>query len=375
MARYILLGRQLSSTRPFHFRHRQRPIPFRAAFAGNSDRRKPKRIELTVGIAVRNEESALPDLCRSLRDALAELPPHYHIELLFCTNGTTDQSEDIIAAELASGFQTDYATLLRSEEGKLRAQSTIVEQRKYCGDAIFLDADCVIDRFCLAELCRAAEIHTSEPLINAEVWPIAGSLSGVLGYLQHCYYSMRSALSQQRYFHGRAFLLRNPERLLRKIMQNLREDQVALSKRPDLSHLALRTGPVVDDIAMSRQLCHDHGPAFMVRVPGAITRFAAARSIFDLYLAELRVATELERLDLLCPEHRTHQVSTFRRRIIARELWKWPWAMAAGFLAYHTLTRVLRGVAQLRLFLARLGYRHRFRIWAPLLTTKRQKTG
>src|SRR5450759_2868517 len=260
---------------------------------------------LTIGVPLRNEAANIGRFLSSLVLATAHLPDGTEVELVLCLNGSTDNTERVVlglrGALESAGLRV---TILRSSEGKVAAQGQIARHRTFSGPICFLDADTVLDEFCLAALWHALNSNSSLRVAYAKVVPLFGLEPSAIQRLQMMHYRIRDLVYVRRYFHGRAFIVRSWD-----LPDYTTDDwQTELQRRlcTDRRYLGfhLERGPQIDDVFLSRYIIHQFGRDSVREVREATVSFAPPSSIRDFYAGHRRLWLEIFRLDKLFPEHR-----------------------------------------------------------------------
>jgi hypothetical protein len=201
--------------------------------------------------------------------------------------------------------------VIHSEPGKIVAQRAIAAQRDFGGAILFTDADVRLNENGIAALFGALKDRPAIRVAYAQVVPIISSDCSSLETMLDTYYCLRHLLPPRRYFHGRAFILRSAEDLTADYGMASRAARVpdrALAER-----LRIDQGPLVDDIFLSRVIVHTYGLDAIHEEPGAIAYFYPPANYHDLYLSARRTRLEIERLNLLFPEHRYLEEQHFKR--------------------------------------------------------------
>lgn len=251
---------------------------------------------ITIGIPYRDEGQDFSLLTGGLLAALQELPPEVPCEVIFCVNGSGPGFAEDMASLLGQAELGQYQVrVITSPEGKISAECAIVHARHLQGYVTFVDSDVVLEKRVLWLLWTTLETDKQCMIVYGQPVPVFPRKRSLLHRLLRVHYSLREHAYRRPYFHGRAFMLREwffdlpnePRRVHPRIGARLR----------------LSLGPIVDDIAMSRMAIARWGVCSIREVQEANVYFVPPDTIRGIYAAALRVALEVQRLDLLYPDH------------------------------------------------------------------------
>ena len=318
---------------------------------------------VTIGIPYRDEGQNLTLLAGGLLAALDELPAVVRREVIVCVNGSREGFESTLTAMLAeAGLNKHGFRVITSGEGKLTAMRAIVAQRIERGYLCFVDSDVVIESKVLRLLWEALERDACCKLAYAQPVPVFPDDRNWIHRLLRVHYSLRERVYRRPFFHGRAFMLREwffdaPGSL----------DSV----RPGvIRRLSLERGPLVDDIAMSRMAVARWGGESIIEVQEANVHFDTPDSLRGLYAGALRVALEVQRLDLLYPEHAHLQERVFTRTWHGHGFKMLSWKLRATHAAYRLLAAAIKRVAALHVWLVKVGLLRIETLWVRVPGTK-----
>ncbi|MFA6074166.1 MAG: glycosyltransferase family 2 protein [Candidatus Woesearchaeota archaeon] len=320
---------------------------------------------LTIGIPIWNEERSLPNFVNSLKRSLDRLSldfPDLIIELFFCLNGTTDDSEKIINEAISSGHFCN-ASILFSKQGKLNALFEIVKNIKLLNRCVcFIDADVELDEFCITNLFNELKLDENIFLTYSCVFPKQYEATSFVQKIQKTHYSLRDNLNPRKYFHGRAYMMRS---------------SILLSKEPKKipnSYWRLEDGPYVDDIYLSRLIVHSYGLNSIKESKNSILWFLPPKNLKDFYFGQRRLIFEIKRLNLLYPEHSYLQSLFFKKKI------NWNYFLSVNikhllnYLKYYFLEEVIRLFVKLEVYMISLRIIKCKKVWKQLKTTKQWKS-
>ena len=274
---------------------------------------------LTIGVPVHNEEQSLPQFYETLVNAINRLPRYVDVEVVFCVNGCTDESEEILREKTNASGRMAKMSVIESNPGKMNAQMAIVENREFDGPIAFCDADILMKPTTLQALHRELEEHDRTQVAYARVLPFyendEASRNSAFTELLFAHYNYRHLQPERKYFHGRAFMMRDSSML--EHMNDDLEARVERVRREEspwyVTHLGLEKGPLIDDIFLSRMVVAEHGTDAIKKVDGAEILFHPPSSVEDYARVIERTQAEIKRLDLLYPEHDDLQETVFRR--------------------------------------------------------------
>jgi len=316
---------------------------------------------LTIGIPIKNEEANVTAFVKSLQIAIKKANSVFsglEIEVLFCFNGTTDNSKFLTENILKSLYFIN-AQIIESAPGKLNAMCLISKVRRMKGWIGFIDADTKVDENCLVYLIDTLKSDKKLFLAYAHVEPIFIKRRSILEKIQNTHYELRKYLSPRKHFHGRAFIMRTDCFL-----------KTGLRQSKKYSEWILKQGPLVDDIYLSRIIVHEFGLSSIKQNEKAIVSFSPPRNLRDFYFGQRRVLFEIKRLDLLYPEHAYLQ-STYFRKII-----RWSYFLNLGlrsffsYSAYYVIDEMVRFLVRVEMLLISLRFINCHTIWETLKTTK-----
>lgn len=254
---------------------------------------------LTLGIPVRNESLNLKRFIDSLNNSVNYLQNNYKnikVEIIFCVNGSTDNSANIIET-LASSTNFDI-NLIFSKAGKLNAIDAILEFRKYDDLIGFIDADILLKLTAIYELY--VEIVNDKNLFVVYSNMIPRGRDNFIYKIQKSHYDSR-ILNRRGYIHGRFYILKNAD--LMKTKRITRDDKVWL----------LKYGPLVDDMFFSRIIVAIYGIQAIKEVEKSIIYFTPPQNFKDFFFGYRRIILELKRLSFLYPEHNFIQKKYFSK--------------------------------------------------------------
>lgn len=317
---------------------------------------------LTIGIPIRNEEESILIFTEYLKKALDVLKiefPDLLIEVLFCLNGTTDKSAQILDSILFNEYLKN-TKIIYSKQGKINALLEIVKNRIFpTGYICFIDADVKLDEFCIVNLFKDLKLNRKVFLTYSSVYPEQNRTKNFIQIIQQSHYSLRDNVIPRKYFHGRAYMMRSAIFLCE-------------SPRKSLSpYWNLSDGPYVDDIYLSRLIVHSYGLSSIKENKKAKLFFLPPKNINDFYLGQRRLMFEIKRLNLLYPEHSYIQKMFFRKKV------NWAHFLDVNnkylflYFLYHILEESIRFVVRLEILMISLHVMKCKNIWKPLKTTKR----
>lgn len=322
---------------------------------------------LTIGVPIRNEEKSLPKFIKSLAYAIEKLEvefPRFPFEVIFCINDTIDKSSEILSSSL-NVTTIKNSQIIESNSGKINAIQEIINRRILQNGAIcFIDADVELDEFCVVNLLKELQINKKVFLAYSTILAKSENKRSFIQIVQDAHYSLRSNLNPRKYFHGRAYMMRNSHFLKNK-PRTLSNHQ----------HWRLNEGPLVDDIYLSRLIVHSYGLGSIKECKDSKLWFSSPKNLKDLYFGQRRLLLEIKRLNLLFPEHEYIQTIHFKKNI------RWLNFMNTNFeyfwlyLIYNLLEESLRIIIRFEILLISIKLKKCNNIWLPLNTTKHGNIG
>jgi hypothetical protein len=314
---------------------------------------------LTIGIPVRNEEKSLRLFLVYLEIAIQRLNmslPELKTEVLFCLNDTTDKSFEIIES---AKDKLSYLRIIESKPGKIKAIQKIITERSFQESMIcFIDADVLIEKDCILNLVKGLLKNPELLLTYSSVHPYFKKRKNIIERIQIAHYKTRDILTQRKYFHGRAYLVRS----------NL-SIEIKVPKSNNTKWI-LEDGPCVDDIHFSRLIAYNNGLNVIKEIAESKLQFSPPRSVVDFYLGQRRLLIEIKRLNLLYPEHSYTQSLYFKKKVKWMRIWKLKPLLVLNYLIYYYFEEIIRFLVRIEMLLISLGIIKCKTIWKILKTTK-----
>lgn len=325
---------------------------------------------LTIGVPLRNEEGNIIQFLKALKAAAMQLCGDVDLETIFCVNGSTDGTEQLVRDSCDELRVSGVSPLvITSNEGKMVAQAAIARHRRYNGSICFLDADTIVDRDCLRHLWDTMDGDPSIQVAYATVVPHVGPTPSAAQKLQMMHYAVRDRIYQRKYFHGRAFILRSwdlPD-FENPAWQTERQRQVIGAT---VDSLRLECGPQIDDVFLSRLIAHRFGLHAITEVPIARVHFVPPATFREFYFGHRRLWIEIHRLNLLFEEHRYLQTTQFEQRVDHELLRELPIRQQLQYSTYRIVEVLAKRLAQFEIRLAEWKLRELRPQWPALDSTK-----
>lgn len=318
---------------------------------------------LTIGVPYRDEGQSYELLRGGLLSALESLPSSIPRELIICVNGSRPGFFEELAQRVAGDdFRSHHVRVITSAEGKLAAQRAIERERILKGYIAFVDSDVVLDKSVLHRLWSLLESDASCMIAYGQPVPVFPERLGFIHRLTRTHYALRERAYQRAYFHGRAFMLRN---------WFFDEPQGHYPVSPALARrLKLDRGPLVDDIAMSRMAVARWGVGAIREVPAANVYFDPPDDLRGLYAGALRVAIELQRLDILYPHHAHLQRTLFGKAGKRGGLKRFSRRLRVMHASHRLLDVAVKATARFHAHLIRVGLLSVDTLWIRVPGTK-----
>ena len=322
-----------------------------------------KPTPLSIGIPYRDEGQNFALHAGGLIAAIQELPAELPREIIFCVNGSREGfSEELTSLVNEEGFDASQARVIDSSEGKLNAQRAIIQERRLQGYIAFVDSDVVLEKNVLRLLWEILESDAHCMVAYGQPVPIFPARLNYIHHLLRVHYSLRERVYRRPFFHGRAFMLRN------WFFEDPRPLQGVSPQAAE--RLQLKLGPLVDDIVMSRIAVTKWGAGAIREVQAANVFFDPPDTIIGMYAGALRVALEVQRLDMLYPEQAQLQKTVFSKLWKAHGLAGFSFRLRAMHTAYHLLDTLVKKVASVHVWLVKIGLLHVRTLWIRVPGTK-----
>lgn len=259
-------------------------------------------IAIPLIVTAKNEEASLGPCLRSLLVAEGHARRHgVEISMLVVADDCTDGT-----AEIA---QSLGVPVIAASGGKVEAQRTgLAHATKTVPTpfAIFSDADILVEPTTLSTLVRAMDPpHVRVAFPDKE--PLPPRRETTLARAIHTYNRRRGFSTQRTWFSGKLFAMRGwhvplPEELCARA-----------ATLPADPFLDLASPMRVDDIFLSRMVVAEGGVAALAPCDTLI-RYRAPETWLGMLHVYRRMRRELERMDVLFPEHRAVGQRHGRRR-------------------------------------------------------------
>lgn len=274
---------------------------------------------LTIGIPVKNEENTISSTLLALKQALNRLDKHVQFETIVCLNGTTDNTLAVIQSLQHCALCKDlHLSVVRSRAGKLVAEQKIANVRKLKGFILYCDADVIIDKLAIKKLYECMYANDALRVACAKVLPIFNGRLNNFQKIMKAYYEMRYLLPQRGCFHGRMFIVRDAQDILKKYNLAPRLKRVPHNT---VKKLYLDKGPICDDIILSAAIVHKYGQDAIRRVPTAKVYFYPPDNRYDFFLGVRRYTIEMQRINTLFPEYAAINTSKHFERPVKINKW------------------------------------------------------
>ena len=317
---------------------------------------------LTIGVPVRNEEKSLPIFIKNLASAVERLRsgyPDLSVEVIFCINNTTDESEKVIRDLLPCSKLKNYQIIHCNSPGKFAALRKIARESKFPGGYICsIDADIILDQLCITGLVRQLEEDKNLFLVYSGVFPVTSASINFMERIQGTHYSLRRNISPRKYFHGRTYMMRSA---------------ILLKEEPrklQTSYWDLEDGPYVDDVYLSRLIVHLYGADSIKESKYSKLWFIPPKNIKDFYFGQRRLLFEIKRLNLLYPEHSYVQKEVFRKKVRWSYFLNLKLKYFSFYLSYFLVEEIIRIIIRLEISLISLNLIKCKAIWKNLNSTK-----
>lgn len=327
---------------------------------------------ITVGVAARNEEKTIHQSLLTAFDSLRQHAGSDKYEVIVCLNGCIDNTEKIVQAvidEMAAQSQPLPIKMIHSQEGLIHAQRAIIAARSPGSTTIFIDADLLIDRQCIAELAKAMTADRSIQIAWARVIPYDAQRPSYKHLILNFADYHPEVLTDRVYFSGRAFAVRDYDVPFTAI-----DLQTVDAKLVDF--LRLSTGPIIDDVFLLRSIIHQYGPEGIRYVPSAKVYFQPISSLKDFFYSQRRTILERKRLNLLFPQH-SYVVGKYYKRTLRAEVYATlPRSHKVAYRLYGVLYASVRRIALTQYWMYTVLLKRGWRIsssniWPALKTTKK----
>lgn len=196
----------------------------------------------------------------------------------------------------------------------------------------------------------------------AQPVPVFPERLNPLHFFLRAHYALRDHAYRRPYFHGRAFMMRE---WFFDAPGSLHGVSPKVATR-----LRLSLGPLVDDIAMSRMAISRWGTSSIREVRQANVYFDPPDTLQGLYAASLRVALEVERLNLLYPEHAVIQREKCENLWQGKGLKLFSLRLRAIHAVYRMIETSVKRVAAMHVVLVKKGVLKVNTLWIRVPGTK-----
>ncbi|MFH1565328.1 MAG: glycosyltransferase family A protein [bacterium] len=322
------------------------------------------RKELTIGIAIRNEERAITLFMNSLVQAVKSLSHIMVCETIACVNGSSDNSSQILfEMQQNNCYNVLNLKTIQSKEGKIEAQKAILKSRSLNGRIVLIDADTILDTHCLVELWNYLVQDDSLKIVYANIIPMQkhGGKQSFTRWIQQAHYDFPDVLTPRKYIHGRCFMFQKGRNLDEAYKYS--EDNRTIGKTGYDNSLNIDRGALVDDIYLSRYFVHKYGVESIKQVQKAKIYFAPPCTLRDFYHGQRRMVLENIRMSLLFPDFEYIQARFFKRSIQKDKLKKLKMGDQLRYLAYHFFEKSIQAIAKFAKW-------EKDGIWTELRSTK-----
>lgn len=244
---------------------------------------------ITIGVTARNEAGSiaatLRSLCHSVATAeAAGIMQGYVVAIL---DECTDQTEAIVRRDFPG------VEVRLSCGGLIEAQRQLAHHGPF---VLFCDADVLVDVHSVAALAREM---IEDPLLQvayAAKSPLPPRRRTLMSLALHCYNRVNGFQTARRYFSGKFFAIRDWR------APTLEELEPRLRDLPHDAFYDYHAGLRVDDIWLSRDILHRHGPHAIREVAAAHVHYRPPETFAGMYRMYLRMTREIERLNVIFPE-------------------------------------------------------------------------
>lgn len=261
---------------------------------------------LTIAIPAR-DEPLIQQTLLYLADAVSRLPADVAVETIVCINGSTDNTKSLAEALLDTECgQKLNLQVIESAPGKTVAQQEILRQRKYTGPVISHDADVLVNPEGIAAIYEAISNKQGLGVVYAQIMPIIDPANStpLQTIYRDVYESRRQHMRARPWVHGRIHgMTAEAADLVMQCHDNIEWRTSRVEHHPFAEKLQLHRGPASDDKLVTRLAYHAAGPESIRKIPAAQASFIPPASVAELYWGVRRSVMELERLDILFPEH------------------------------------------------------------------------
>jgi glycosyltransferase involved in cell wall biosynthesis len=281
-------------------------------------------MEVAIGICARNEANLIVSMLDSVLIA-CDIARTIQVHLIICANGCSDQTIPFIKSWQESHQSCSCELMVRHNGNLVEAQRKIINRSKELGveNTIFLDADILVDKHFLLEICDDASRNGDAVAIYARSIPLSRAKRSVIERALNLYDMSGALYSKRLHLHGRAFLIKT------NMWSIPRSD-------PQL---------VADDIYLSCYLLKKYGPQSIRGIDSARVYFNQITNYRDFYSAFRRRELELEKCLTLFPEFKELPGDQIDRRF----LWKRLLSEPLGNMLFWVILLCLKKAALIQL--------------------------
>lgn len=262
-------------------------------------------MEIFIGVCVKNEEKLIIQMLESLAQSIIKTREYYDFQIVICANGCTDNTIPLVLSWIKKNSHLLCNLFILNEPNLIEAQRLVIQEAKKNTSevVIFLDADIVVNEYCINELLKSYFSVEKERIKVAYAIsvPINRKNASLIESATNLYNTSDILFNRRKHFQGRAFLIKTD-------IWDVPETGSQL---------------IVDDIYLSLYI-RSIEPNSIREISTAKVYFYQIRTYTDLYNTFRRTKMEILKCLSLFPEFiKIPNVSVYRK-IIWKNLLKEP---------------------------------------------------
>ena len=257
-------------------------------------------MKIIIGVCVKNEESLIIPMLKSLVTSCQILPSDIKPYLIICANGCQDQTIPLIKSWQASNLYFPSELYVLEKGNLVEAQRLIINKSKEneVENTIFLDADIIVDKNFMIEMINNS--YDKDTIVfYASSIPRENSKKNLIAIILNLYdlYG-ENVFSVHKYLHGRAFLIKTNYWKIPKTIPAF----------------------IADDIYLSFFLLDKYGENSIKNIKTAKVYFYQISNFRDFYHSFRRIQIEIEKCFVFNPDFQNLPKEQINRKFLWKNL-------------------------------------------------------